>query len=137
MRETFPSLYIKDKEERFEEERWKAPIHQGLTLAEREQFHAEGKMLVQLKDEWKAFDEWFSLKKDKWVQRSIQWQELKLSERTDERAYLIAFEERFAEEGDNEEVMEGLSRYIKQVKSTVDDVEDILGGRSRAGTVSR
>ena len=67
MRETFPSLYVKEKEKRFAEERWQAPIHQWLTLEEREWFHASGKELVKLKDRMKAFDGEMYSKEDKCV----------------------------------------------------------------------
>ena len=61
MRETFPSLFIKNTEERFEEYTWKAPIHKGSTRSEREQLHVKGKELRAVLAEMKEFDkEWYS-----------------------------------------------------------------------------
>ena len=64
MKATFPSLGIKDKEKRFDEESWIAPIHQGLILAEREQFHAKGKEFMQLIERMKAFEKELNPKDD-------------------------------------------------------------------------
>ena len=59
MRETFPSLFTKDIEERFEVNTWEAPTHKGSTRLEREQLHVKGKELRTLLSEMKEFDrEW-------------------------------------------------------------------------------
>lgn len=67
MRETFPSLFIKDEDERFQEDAWKAPIHRGLSPNERKELHGDGKELRRLLADAKAFDKEWHSKEDRYV----------------------------------------------------------------------